>query len=50
MGVIGMGRSGWELHVAPLQKFPDYRPVAVRDQGQARLNQAAQAFRLPQSL
>jgi len=44
VGIIGMGRSGWELHAAPLQKFPEYRLVAVCDQSQARLAQAAQAF------
>ena len=44
VGIIGMGRSGWELHAAPLQKFPDYRLVAACDQSQARLDQAAQAF------
>ncbi len=44
VGIIGMGRSGWELHAEPLQKITGYRLVAVCDQSQARLDKAAQAF------
>jgi len=42
VGIIGMGRSGWELHAAPLQKIPGYCVLAVCDQSRARLDQAAQ--------
>ena len=29
LGIIGLGRSGWELHGEPLSKMPDYQVVAV---------------------
>ncbi len=44
VGIIGMGRSGWELHAEPLRKMAGYRLAAVCDQSQARLDQAAQTF------
>ncbi len=44
VGIIGMGRSGWELHATTLKKFPAYRLVAVSDQSQVRLFEAARTF------
>jgi len=44
VGIIGMGRSGWELHGAYLHRAPGYRVVAVCDQAPERLAQAADAF------
>jgi len=47
VGIIGMGRSGWELHATPPHSFPDYRLVAVCDQSAARLSSASgQTIRL----
>ncbi len=44
VGIIGMGRSGWELHAAPLSKMPEYKVAAVCDQSEARVNEAAKEF------
>ena len=44
VGIIGLGRSGWELHAAPLSKFPEYHLAAVCDQSEKRRAEAAQAF------
>ena len=44
VGIIGMGRSGWELHAAPLSRMPGYRVEAVCDQSEVRREQAAQQF------
>ena len=44
VGIIGMGRSGWELHAEPLRKMPGFRLAAVCDQSQARLDKAEQTF------
>ncbi len=44
VGVIGMGRSGWELHAEPLRKMPGYKLVTVCDQSQARLDMASRTF------
>jgi scyllo-inositol 2-dehydrogenase (NADP+) len=44
VGIIGMGRSGWELHADPLQRIPGYQVVAVCDQSAARLEKAAKTF------
>ena len=44
VGIIGMGRSGWELHAAPLSKFPEYKLVAICDQSEKRRNEASAAF------
>ena len=41
VGIIGLGRSGWELHAEPLSKMAGYRVVAVCDQAQGRLEQLA---------
>ncbi len=41
VGIIGLGRSGWELHGEPLSKMAGYRVVAVCDQSQARLEPIA---------
>ena len=40
VGVIGLGRSGWELHLEPLAKMPEYRVAAVCDQSPERLARA----------
>ncbi len=44
VGIIGMGRSGWELHAEPLRKMSGYKLVSVCDQSSARLEMAAQTF------
>jgi predicted dehydrogenase len=44
VGIIGMGRSGWELHAVPLSKLPQYCVAAICDQSEARRDQAAQQF------
>jgi scyllo-inositol 2-dehydrogenase (NADP+) len=44
VGIIGMGRSGWELHAAPLMKFPGYCLVRVCDPSNERMKKAAQEF------
>lgn len=44
VGIIGMGRSGWELHAAPLSRILEYNLVAVCDQSSARRASAAEAF------
>ena len=44
VGIIGMGRSGWELHASFLQTFPGYRLVAATDQSPERLNRAVLEF------
>ena len=40
VGVVGLGRSGWDLHVASLRQDPRYRIVAVCDSLEARRDQA----------
>ena len=44
VGIIGMGRSGWELHATSLSKMSRYRVAAVCDQSDARLKEAARIF------
>ncbi len=44
VGIIGMGRSGWELHAAPLSQIPDYCLVALCDRSEARRKEAAKTF------
>jgi predicted dehydrogenase len=44
VGVIGLGRSGWELHAEPLSKFEDYKLSAVCDRNDARRASATEAF------
>jgi scyllo-inositol 2-dehydrogenase (NADP+) len=44
VGIIGLGRSGWELHATCLREFPGYRLAAVSDPHPGRLQQAAEAF------
>jgi len=44
VGIIGMGRSGWELHAAPLSQLPGYQVAAVCDQSEKRLTEAARLF------
>jgi len=44
VGIIGMGRSGWELHAVALSNFPGYRLVAVSDPSPTRLEAAARQF------
>ena len=44
VGIIGLGRSGWELHAEPLSGFPDYQLVAVCDRSDARRTSAAETF------
>jgi len=44
VGVIGLGRSGWELHAKPLHGLPGYRVGAVCDASAPRLARAAAEF------
>ncbi|NPV53901.1 MAG: Gfo/Idh/MocA family oxidoreductase [Firmicutes bacterium] len=45
VGVVGLGRSGMELHCDPLSKMEDqYELVAVCDQSEKRLEIARQSF------
>jgi len=44
VGIIGMGRSGWELHATFLDTFPGYRLAAATDQSPERLSHAVQVF------
>jgi len=44
VGIIGLGRSGWELHAEPLSGFSDYQLVAVCDRSESRRASAAQTF------
>jgi len=44
IGVIGLGRSGWELHAKPLHGLPGYRVGAVCDASAPRLARAAEEF------
>jgi predicted dehydrogenase len=44
VGIIGMGRSGWELHAAPLSKLPEYHLAAVCDLSEKRRAEAARTF------
>ena len=44
VGIIGMGRSGWELHATHLQHIPGYRLVAACDRSQTRRDEAAEVF------
>lgn len=44
VGIIGLGRSGWELHGASLSRLPDYKIVAVCDQSLKRRSSAAETF------
>lgn len=40
-GVVGLGRSGWDIHVAGLRGHDDFRIVAVADPNPERREQAA---------
>ncbi len=44
VGIIGLGRSGWELHATPLMKFPQYRVVSVCDASRDRLERAGREW------
>lgn len=44
VGIVGMGRSGWELHALHLQNIAGYRLVAACDQSAARREAAGKAF------
>ena len=44
VGIIGMGRSGWELHATHLSRIDGYRVVAVCDQNEKRVKEAGQVF------
>jgi predicted dehydrogenase len=44
VGVIGLGRSGWELHCAALPSIGGFRLAAVCDRSEARRAAAARAF------
>ncbi len=47
IGIIGMGHSGWELHAAPLSRFPEYHLTLVCDQSEKRRADAARTFSVP---
>ena len=45
IGIIGLGRSGWNIHAAALAKLPElYQVVAVADPDPARRQEAEQRF------
>ena len=44
VGIIGLGRSGWELHATHLRSMPGYRVVAVCDKTPTRLAEAAKTL------
>ncbi len=44
VGIIGMGRSGWELHAAPLAQMEGFCVTGVCDQSEKRLAEAAKLF------
>ena len=44
VGIIGLGRSGWELYAVPMMTLPDYRLIAVSDPSAVRLTTAAREF------
>ncbi|MDQ3702187.1 MAG: Gfo/Idh/MocA family oxidoreductase [Chloroflexota bacterium] len=46
VGIAGLGRSGWNIHVKTLQAFPEqYRVVAVADIDPARQREAQETVR-----
>lgn len=44
VGIIGLGRSGWELHAETLHRMPGYVVSAVCDLSPALLSRAAERF------
>jgi len=44
IGVVGLGRAGWSLHVKPLAKNPQYTLVSVADPIAERRHEAETAF------
>jgi scyllo-inositol 2-dehydrogenase (NADP+) len=42
VGIIGVGRSGWELHAQTLREMADYRVAAICDASAPRLARAAE--------
>ncbi len=45
VGIVGLGRSGWDIHAAALQRIPErYRVVAVTDLIEARRQQATEVL------
>jgi scyllo-inositol 2-dehydrogenase (NADP+) len=45
VGIVGLGRSGWNIHALTLQKLADrYQVVAVADPDEARRQEAEQAL------
>ncbi|MCE9589415.1 MAG: Gfo/Idh/MocA family oxidoreductase [Planctomycetes bacterium] len=43
-GVVGLGRAGWDIHVAALRGRADAKIVAIADPLEARRNEAATEF------
>ena len=43
-GIVGLGRAGWDIHVAQLRNRPDAKIVAVVDPVEERRKEAAAAF------
>jgi predicted dehydrogenase len=43
-GVVGLGRSGWELHLETISKMREYQVTAVCDQSPQRLARATATF------
>jgi len=45
VGIVGLGRSGWNIHASTLRQLPDtFRVVAVSDPVEARRDEAKQTF------
>jgi scyllo-inositol 2-dehydrogenase (NADP+) len=46
VGILGAGRSGWDLHAGPLQSIEGFRVSAICDVTPARLALAAKTFKV----
>jgi predicted dehydrogenase len=44
VGVLGLGRSGWNIHVEGVTQYPNYKLVAVADPEAARREEAKEKF------
>ena len=42
--VVGLGRAGWDIHVAQLRQRPDFKIVDVADPDPHRLDEASRAL------
>jgi len=42
VGIIGLGRAGWKLHLEPIRQLPGFQIVSVADPLRDRCNEAAE--------